>query len=140
MPPTQCPSLFSIYRCPSRRCDTLQPVTVYFGGSNRRLAEAERPFTHDVARGNLCAFVAGRADEADLCEVTVKSIQHFNPGVRVAVATEDAGLGAYVRWVQQVLVLSFGACFYDIYVERPVPASCPNHVRVWMLLLSITAV
>lgn len=55
------------------------------------------PFTHDLARGNLCAFVAGRADEADLCKVTARSILSFNPGMRVAVVTEDAGLGDYER-------------------------------------------
>lgn len=62
---------------------------------------ARRPFTHDLARGNLCVFVAGRADEADMCKVTVVSILRFNPGMRVAVAAEDAGLRAYTRWVQE---------------------------------------
>lgn len=58
---------------------------------------AELPFAHGVARGNLCAFISGRADEADLCKVTVTSILSFNPGMRVAVAAEDAGLSDFER-------------------------------------------
>lgn len=58
---------------------------------------AELPFTDDLARGNVCAFIAGRAGEADLSKVTVMSILSFNPGMRVAVAAEDAGLGAFQR-------------------------------------------
>lgn len=61
-------------------------------------AEATRlPFTHDLARGNLCAFVAGRPGDADLTKVTVMSVLSFNPGMRVAVAAEDGGLGEYER-------------------------------------------
>eukprot|EP00752_Nemacystus_decipiens_P001258 g1256.t1 len=56
---------------------------------------AELPFTDDVARGNMCAFIAGRAGDADLAKVTVMSILTFNPGMRVAVAAEDAGLADY---------------------------------------------
>eukprot|EP00903_Cladosiphon_okamuranus_P007272 g7050.t1 len=58
---------------------------------------AELPFAHDIARGNLCAFIAGRADEAEMSKVTVMSILSFNPGMRVAIAAEDAGLGDFER-------------------------------------------
>lgn len=58
---------------------------------------AELPYTHDLARGNLCAFIAGRAGDADLTKVTVMSILSFVPGMRVAVAAEDAELGNYER-------------------------------------------
>lgn len=58
---------------------------------------ASTPFEGDIARGNLCAFVAGRADDVDEWTVTVQSIQKFAPGVRVAVAAEADALEAYER-------------------------------------------
>lgn len=58
---------------------------------------AELPFTGEIARGNLCVFIAGRADEAEMSKVTVMSILSFNPGMRVAIAAEDAGLGDFER-------------------------------------------
>eukprot|EP00903_Cladosiphon_okamuranus_P008109 g7816.t1 len=57
------------------------------------------PYTHDIARGNMCAFIAGRAVEAEMSEVTVMSILSFNPGMRVAIAAEDAGLAEFERVV-----------------------------------------
>ncbi|CAM9459802.1 unnamed protein product [Scytosiphon promiscuus] len=58
---------------------------------------AGRPYTQDLARGNLCGFVAGRAGDAEMWEVTVKSILEFVPGMRVAVAAEVEGLAEYER-------------------------------------------
>lgn len=61
---------------------------------------AERPFTKDLVRGNLCAFIAARADEVEQWEVTVMSIVQFVPGMRVAVAAEgEDGVAAFERCV-----------------------------------------
>lgn len=104
------------------RCDTLKPPDVYsrrlsdapdlptFSPSKKvgatvkkaksaRLFEqaANRPFAEGVTRGDLCAFVAARADEVDEWTVTVKSIQQFAPGMRVAVAAEADSVEAYER-------------------------------------------
>ncbi|CAN0480137.1 unnamed protein product, partial [Ectocarpus sp. 12 AP-2014] len=58
---------------------------------------AERPYSQDLKRGNLCAFVGGRVGEEAMWEVTVKSILQFMPGMRLAIAAEADGLGAYKR-------------------------------------------
>lgn len=64
----------------------------------RAFAEAaKRPFTKDLKHGSICAFVAGRAEEVDEWAVTVRSILQFAPGVRIAVAAEEDGLGLYQR-------------------------------------------
>lgn len=102
------------------RCDTLLPVDLYSrrlshspelspfssptSGSSTKsksahlFAEAaKRPFTDDITRGAMCAFVAGQADEVDEWTVTIKSIQKFAPGMRVAVAADDSAVMAYER-------------------------------------------
>ncbi|CAM9319802.1 unnamed protein product [Ectocarpus sp. 12 AP-2014] len=58
---------------------------------------AERPYSQDLKRRNLCAFVSGRVGEETMWEVTVKSILQFMPGMRVAIAAEAEGLDAYER-------------------------------------------
>ncbi|CAM9449896.1 unnamed protein product, partial [Ectocarpus sp. 8 AP-2014] len=58
---------------------------------------AERPYSQDLKRRNLCAFVSGRVGEENMWEVTVKSILQFVPGMRVAIAAEADGLDAYER-------------------------------------------
>ncbi|CBJ28689.1 hypothetical protein Esi_0117_0079 [Ectocarpus siliculosus] len=58
---------------------------------------AERPYSQDLKRRNLCAFVGGRAGEEAMWDVTVKSILQFVPGMRVAIAAEAEGLDAYER-------------------------------------------
>lgn len=58
---------------------------------------AETPFTKDLKRGSICAFVAGGAEDVDEWAVTVGSILQFAPGVRVAVAVEEDALGLYRR-------------------------------------------
>lgn len=65
--------------------------------STFRKEAAKRPFTKGVTRGNLCAFIAGGADEAAMWKVTAKSFLLFAPGVRVVIATESAEIGAYER-------------------------------------------
>lgn len=60
---------------------------------------AERAFTADVKRGEICAFVEGHADRVLQTEVTVQSVLEFVPGVRVAVAAEPDSLAEYERLV-----------------------------------------
>lgn len=69
---------------------------------------AERSYTADLNRGNLCAFIAGRASEVDMWEVTVLSILEFIPGMRVAVAAEADGFKDYERCVWCMLLLRYG--------------------------------
>ncbi|CAN0091222.1 unnamed protein product [Scytosiphon promiscuus] len=59
--------------------------------------ESERLFVQDVVRGSICAFVTGTSADAERTTVTVESILRFMPGVRVAVAAEDAALDTYKR-------------------------------------------
>lgn len=58
---------------------------------------ADLSFTHDLARGDLCAFIGGNADELEQTSITVESILEFMPGMRVAVATEPDSFDAYDR-------------------------------------------
>lgn len=76
---------------------------------------AERPFVGDVTRGNTCGFIAGRADEAEMWEVTAKSILEFLPGMRVAVAAEAEGLAEYERCAYGRLVwVMWLSCVSDL--------------------------
>lgn len=95
------------------RCDTGLPVE---GGVYRRLtattvSEGENasdalsmfseasvlPYVNDLVRGNLCAFIAGSLDEVDEVEVAVMSVLQFLPGMRVAVAADNAAFDSYDR-------------------------------------------
>ena len=58
---------------------------------------ARLPFTHDLARGDLCAFLGGKAGEVEQTRVTVESILEFMPGMRIAVAVEPDCFDAYDR-------------------------------------------
>ena len=49
---------------------------------------SHQPFTEDITRGEICAFIAGREDEATKWAVTVRSILQFEPGMRIAIAVE----------------------------------------------------
>lgn len=60
---------------------------------------AQRPYTEELVRDNLCAFVSGGAAEVDQVEVTVMSILQFVPGMRVAIATEADGVDDFEMYV-----------------------------------------
>lgn len=60
---------------------------------------AQRPYTDELVRDNLCAFVSGQAAEVDQVEVTVMSILQFVPGMRIAIATEADGVDIFERYV-----------------------------------------
>ena len=94
-----------------QRCATLEPVDTYVttttsrrlatsvGNAQSMFAEATvLPYVNDLVRGNLCAFIAGDANEVDQVEMAVTSVLHFIPGMTVAVATDNAGFHAYQRW------------------------------------------
>jgi len=49
---------------------------------------SHQPFTEDMTRGEICAFIAGREDEATKWAVTMRSILQFEPGMRIAIAVE----------------------------------------------------
>ena len=102
----------SLYGPFLQRCDTLEPVDIYAlaPSSSRRLATSVEdaqsifadatvlPYVNDLVRGNLCAFIAGEANEVNGVEVAVKSVLQFFPGMTVAVAADYAGFHAYQRW------------------------------------------
>lgn len=85
-------------------------------------AAAERPFTDHVARGNLCAFVAGRADEVEQWEVAVTSILLFVPGMRIAVAAEADGVDAYQRCGVAINIVC--VCVLRVEPHRDVIGCC----------------
>lgn len=58
---------------------------------------ADLSFSHDLVRGDLCAFIGGSADELEQTTITVESIIEFMPGMRVAVAVEPDSFDAYDR-------------------------------------------
>lgn len=60
---------------------------------------AQLPYTEELVRNNLCAFVSGQAAEVDQVEVTVMSILQFVPGMRVAIATEADGVADFDMYV-----------------------------------------
>lgn len=101
----------SLYGPFLQRCDTVMPVSyVFTPTSSRRLATSVEdaqsifadatvlPYVNDLVRGNLCAFIAGEANEVNGVEVAVKSVLQFFPGMTVAVAADNAGFHAYQRW------------------------------------------
>ncbi|CAM9484581.1 unnamed protein product [Scytosiphon promiscuus] len=53
------------------------------------------PFTDDITRGNLCVFVPGYLHQRSFAEVTVESVLHFMPGVRVAIAVDPSEMDDY---------------------------------------------
>lgn len=107
------------------RCETGLPVQ---GGVYRRLAATTfpggegasdalsmfseatvLPYVNDLVRGNLCAFMAGSLDEVDRVEVAVMSVLQFLPGMRVAVAADDAAFDAYDRCEPYASTTSFAS-------------------------------
>lgn len=66
---------------------------------------AQLPYTEELVRNNLCAFVSGQAAEVDQVEVTVMSILQFVPGMRVAIATEADGVANFDMYVFTVRCL-----------------------------------
>jgi len=56
---------------------------------------AAMPYTGDVARGELCAFVRGYAQMLPEISGTVSSILAFMPGMRVGIATTPGDFRAF---------------------------------------------
>lgn len=57
------------------------------------------PFTKDLVRGNLCAFVSGYHVFLPETLVAVRSVHHFMPGMRMTVATHPGEFSVFNRWV-----------------------------------------
>lgn len=58
----------------------------------------EKPYTQDIKRGQLCAFMIGYRAFVSETRVMVKSIEQFMPGMRIAVATELEDVALHERW------------------------------------------
>lgn len=63
------------------------------------ITPALMPYTKDLVRGDICAFTTGYFVFLAETAVSVKSIVHFMPGMRVIVATDPAYFSVFNRWV-----------------------------------------
>lgn len=73
---------------------------------------ANEPYLKDITRGQICAFMTGFSSFLKETEVTVKSIVHFMPGMRVAIATQDHDISVFERWVQQYCTSRLTSCIW----------------------------
>lgn len=89
--------------------------------------ESERLFVQDVVRGSICAFVAGTTSDAARTTVTVESILRFMPGVRVAIAAEDAALGTYKRYGSETVPFICKRCLPPHVELVDLPTTCRRH-------------
>lgn len=55
------------------------------------------PFNDDVSRGEMCAFIPGYFQFIAETEVTIKSVVHFMPGMRVVVAVHLSDFPVYQK-------------------------------------------
>lgn len=58
---------------------------------------AMTPYTEDLVRGDLCAFTTGYFVFLKETESSVRSLQHFMPGVRVRVAVDPVYFSVFNR-------------------------------------------
>lgn len=56
------------------------------------------PYTKDLVRGDLCAFTTGYFVFLAETEASVRSLQHFMPGVRVRVAVDPVYFSVFNRY------------------------------------------
>lgn len=63
------------------------------------------PFTKGVTRGDICAFIYGFFVFLSEVSVTVESILHFMPGMRIAISTDPGHFSVYNRWVMPARVV-----------------------------------
>lgn len=59
-------------------------------------------FAQDVVRGEMCAFVPGYFMFIAETKVTVQSVLHFMPGMRVVVAVHPSDAHVYGRYARCV--------------------------------------
>lgn len=59
--------------------------------------DPQLPYTDDISRGQLCAFVPGYFEYLSETNLTVRSIQRFMPGMKVAIATAALDFHVYNR-------------------------------------------
>ena len=55
------------------------------------------PYTKDLVRGEMCAFMTGYFVFLAETEASVRSLQHFMPGVRVRVAVDPVYFSVFNR-------------------------------------------
>ncbi len=58
---------------------------------------ANEPYAEGVTRGQICAFMTGFHSFLRETEVTVKSVLHFMPGMRMGIATPAEDLSVFER-------------------------------------------
>lgn len=63
------------------------------------LPPEEEIYIGDIKRGQLCAFMVGYQKYVRETHVTAKSVAHFMPGMRIAIATPTDDVSVYERYV-----------------------------------------
>lgn len=58
---------------------------------------ADEPYVNNISRGQICAFMTGFSSFLKETEVAVRSILHFMPGMRVAIATHAGDFSLFDR-------------------------------------------
>lgn len=56
------------------------------------------PYTKDLVRGDLCAVTMGHFQFLAETESSVRSVQHFMPGVRIRVAVDPVHFSLFNRY------------------------------------------
>lgn len=60
-------------------------------------AHAATTFGGNVTRGEMCAFILGYFEFLPETSVTVSSVTHFMPGMRVGIATSPVDFSVFNR-------------------------------------------
>lgn len=68
-----------------------QPDQVGEGGDPATMT----PFSKNLLRGNLCAFIPGYLNQRQYAKISVESVVRFMPGMRVAVAADPSEIAEY---------------------------------------------
>lgn len=72
---------------------------------------ANEPYMQDVRRGQICAFITGHSFFVMETKVTVESVIHFMPGMRIVVVTQAEEVSIFERYGTGSYYKHFGICF-----------------------------
>ena len=84
--------------CPVDACPrSAAPTNAVISSGSRKHSPATIPFHDEVVRGELCAFLPGYFQFIAETEVTIRSVVHFMPGMRVVVAVHPTDFPVYQK-------------------------------------------
>lgn len=75
----------------------LPPPRVPISDDDAPYDPANEPYAKGVTRGQICAFMTGFSSFLRETQVTVKSVMHFMPGMRMAIATQAEDVSVFQR-------------------------------------------